>query len=331
MYFAIEIIDWVGDMMQISKQGRWVLVIAVFLLIAAIAAGIHDIKNNSGFAGAEREYVAVIRIDGTIYGGPETSPLWGAGGGAPSEQIMAELSEARKDPHAKAVLLRMNTPGGSTGATQEVAEEIDRIRSAGKPVIVSMGDTCASAGYWLASKGDYIFASPATLTGSIGVYMDYTNVGELMDKLGIKNEKIKSGAHKDILSMYRPMTAEERQMLQAMVDDIYEQFVNTVADGRRMDVSKVKTFADGRILTGRQAQDLGLVDAMGNYYDALSYAGSAGGIESETVPTKSYAGRRVSLKDVLSGEADTLADEISGKITGKLFTSLKDPAYPAVR
>lgn len=317
--------------MQISKRGQWILSIAVLLFAAAIFAGIQDIQSDTALMGEDEGYVAVVRIDGTIYGGPAANPFWGTGDGAPSEQLMAELSEARKDPRAKAVLLRMNTPGGSTGATQEIAEEIDRIRSAGKPVIVSMGDTCASAGYWLASKGDYIFASPATITGSIGVYMDYTNVSDLMDKLGIKNEKIKSGAHKDILSMYRPMTDEERQMLQAMVDDIYEQFVHTVADGRRMEVSKVKSFADGRILTGRQAQDLGLVDAMGNYYDALSYAGSAGGIESETVPTKSYAGRRISLKDVLSGEANALTDEISGRIAGKLFTSLKNPAAPAVQ
>lgn len=316
--------------MQISKQGRWVLIIAVLLIAAAIFVSMRGNKETP-LASAEKEYVAVVRIDGTIYGGPETNPLWGGSDGAPSEQVMAELSEARKDPHAKAVLLRMNTPGGSTGATHEIAEEIDRIRSAGKPVIVSMGDTCASAGYWLASKGDYIFASPATLTGSIGVYMDYTNIGELMDKLGIKNEKIKSGAHKDILSMYRPMTPEERQMLQAMVDDIYEQFVRTVADGRRMDVSKVKTFADGRILTGRQAQDLGLVDAMGNYYDALSYAGNAGGISSETVPTKSYAIKGVSLKDVLSGQADAAADEISSKMAEKLFTLMGSSSQPSVK
>lgn len=111
---------------------------------------------------------------------------WGASEGVSSEQVMYEMEQARKDNRVKGVLLRINSPGGSTGATQEIAEEMDKIKNAGKPIVVSMGDMCASAGYWLASKGDYVFANPATLTGSIGVYMDYTNVEELMGKLGVK-------------------------------------------------------------------------------------------------------------------------------------------------
>ena len=254
--------------MTIQTKRKWTLLLAVLLLAAALSVG------STSLWKAEKEkrgegYVAVVRIDGAIYGGPQTDSMLSGSSGSSSEEIMRELQEARKDPQAKAILIRINSPGGSTGATQEIAEEMDKIRSSKKPIVISMGDMCASAGYWLASKGNYIFASPATMTGSIGVYMDYTNIEDLMDKVGVKNDKIKSGAHKDILSMYRPMTGEEREMLQTMVDDIYHQFVQTVADGRHMDEEKVKSIADGRILTGRQAQDLGLVDAMGNYYDEL--------------------------------------------------------------
>ena len=255
----------------------------------------------------EKGYVAVVRIDGAIYGGPESDSMFDNSGGASSEEIMRQLKKAREDPKAKAILLRINSPGGSTGATQEIAEEMDKIRSSKKPIVISMGDMCASAGYWLASKGNYIFASPATITGSIGVYRDYNNIEDLMGKVGVKNDKIKSGAHKDILSMYRPMTQEERDMLQGMVDDIYHQFVQTVADGRHMEEAKVKEIADGRILTGKQAQDLGLVDAMGNYYDALNYAASSGGIQTEQVPTKSYGQGNMSLRGILRGEAKGMA------------------------
>ena len=211
-----------------SKIKKWIMVMLAVLVISAAAAGFMPEWKKTSAIGKGKDYVAEIRIDGTIYGGPRNGTLLGASEGVSSEQVMYEMEQARKDNRVKGVLLRINSPGGSTGATQEIAEEMDKIKNAGKPIVVSMGDMCASAGYWLASKGDYVFANPATLTGSIGVYMDYTNVEELMGKLGVKNEKIKSGAHKDILSMYRPMTGDEQKMLQTMVDDIYSQFVKTV-------------------------------------------------------------------------------------------------------
>lgn len=317
--------------MNIEAKRKYMLLCIVILLIAAIAAGTSDFWKDSGVENAKQGYVAVIRIDGPIYGGPDTDSILSGSSGVTSEQIMKEFQTARKDPQAKAILVRINSPGGSTGATQEIAEEMDKIRSSGKPIIISMGDMCASAGYWLASKeGNYIFASPATITGSIGVYMDYTNVEDLMDKLGIKNEKIKSGAHKDILSMYRPMTGEEKEMVQTMVDDIYNQFVQTVADGRKMDENKVRSIADGRILTGKQAQDLGLVDAMGNYYDALSYAASSGGIQSENIPVKSY-GSGVSLKGILSGEARNLSGVFGKALADSFKESVAGSSVPSMK
>ncbi len=313
------------------KQHRNLMIAAFIILLAiALASGTSDSWRSSTVSDKGKGYVAVIRIDGPIYGGPDTESLFTGGGNVTSEQLMREFKMARKDPQAKAILVRINSPGGSTGATQEISEEMDKIRSSGKPIIISMGDMCASAGYWLASKGNYIFAAPATITGSIGVYMDYSNIEGLMDKLGIKNEKIKSGAHKDILSMYRPMTGEERAMVQSMVDDIYNQFVQTVADGRKMDEAKVRAIADGRILTGKQAQVLGLVDAMGNYYDALSYAASSGGIEGENIAVKSYGGS-VTLKGLLSGEAKGAADFFAARLVESFSKALAQSEIPIVK
>lgn len=318
--------------MDIQAKRKWMIVGIILLLAVAIAVGTSDIWKNAGTGNRKNGYVAVIHIDGPIYGGPEADSILNGGSGVTSEELMKEFQEARKDPEAKAILVRINSPGGSTGATQEIAEEMDKIRSSGKPIVVSMGDMCASAGYWLASKGNYIFATPATITGSIGVYMDYTNIEDLMDKLGVKNEKIKSGAHKDILSMYRPMTGEERDMVQAMVDDIYNQFVQTVADGRKMDENKVRSIADGRILTGKQAQDLGLVDAMGNYYDALSYAASSGGLQgdSENIPVKVY-GSGVSLKGILSGEVKNLSGIFAKAAADNFRESLAGSPAPSIK
>lgn len=302
--------------MQKSYTRRQLLVLllaAVLVLAAALTfflrGGVREPVN--------QDYVAVIRIDGTIYGGQDGGGLLAQQQGAASERVMKELRQARLDPHAKAVLLRINSPGGSAAAAQEIAEEVDKVRSGGKPVVVSMGDLCASAGYWIACRGDYLFANSASMTGSIGVYIDYNNIGELMDKLGIRNEKIKSGEHKDILSMFRPMTEEERALLQQMVNDIYGQFVRVVADGRGMDEAKVRSLADGRIFTGRQALDAGLIDALGNYYDALSYAGSRAGFGDGDVPVRTYGETRPLaglLSSELNGAGSRMADGLMDRI-----------------
>jgi len=291
-----------------------VLLLAAVLIVAAaltffLRGGVREPVN--------QDYVAVIRIDGTIYGGQDGGGLLAQQQGAASERVMKELRQARLDPHARAVLLRINSPGGSAAAAQEIAEEVDKVRSGGKPVVVSMGDLCASAGYWIACRGDYLFANSASMTGSIGVYIDYNNIGELMDKLGIRNEKIKSGEHKDILSMFRPMTEEERALLQQMVNDIYGQFVRVVADGRGMDEAKVRSLADGRIFTGRQALDAGLIDALGNYYDALSYAGSRAGFGDGDVPVRTYGEARPLaglLSSELNGAGSRMADGLMDRI-----------------
>lgn len=177
-------------------------------------------------------------------------------------------------------MLRINSPGGSVTAAEEVGRELKRFKeTTDKPIITSMGDSAASAAYWLAAYNDTIYANPSTLTGSIGVYMPYMNTQELFKKIGIYTTKIKSGQYKDIMSADRPMTPEEQQILQNMVNQMFENFVVVIAEGRKMDITKVKALADGRVYTGQQAQAVGLIDELGNYYDALEAAGKAIGVD----------------------------------------------------
>ncbi len=222
--------------------------------------------------------IAVIRIQGPLYG-TSVENITGSLKGADS--IMRQLIAAREDKSVAAVLLRIDSPGGSVTAAEEITVELERLKKTGKPVVASMGDVAASAGYWLATCSDYIYANPSTLTGSIGVYMPYTNVEELYKKIGISQERIKSGPYKDMMAAERPMTPAERQIVQNMVDEMYKSFVGQVAKGRNMPEDKVRQLADGRVYTGRQAKELGLVDELGNYYDALDATAKRAGIEGK--------------------------------------------------
>ena len=252
-----------------------VLLIAILSFVISLLGG----KNNDDDVVQMGSRVAVIRIEGPIMAGEATDSLFSENV-ARTGTIMAELRAAAKDKSVKAVLLRINSPGGSVTAAEEIGREIKRLKAdTGKPVITSMGDTAASAGYWLAACSDKIYANSSTLTGSIGVYIPYMNTEELYKKIGVSGTKIKSGEYKDILSNERPMTQTERDLLQNMVNEMYEQFVGVVSEGRKMPVDKVKSLADGRVYTGKQAKELGLVDEIGNYYDALDATGALIGSE----------------------------------------------------
>lgn len=249
---------------------------------------------------SKEKKVAVIRVSGPIVGGDTEGIGLGNPSATTSGALMRQFRKAREDNSIKAVLLRIDSPGGSAAATQEAAKELQRLKEDGKPVVVSMGDTAASGAYWLAVYGDKIYANPSTITGSIGVYMSYYDLQGLSQKLGISEEKIKSGAHKDIFSPFRPMTDEERQMTQEMVNTMYEQFVHVVAEERDMDESTVRALADGRVFTGEQAQQAGLVDEMGNYYDALAYAGELLHADPDHVPVVTYT-EDFDLRQLLRG------------------------------
>ncbi len=245
------------------------------------------------------ERVAVIHVDGVITGGRGQGGLFGDGGG--TDAIIRQIHAAREDESVKAVVIRINSPGGSAPASQEVGEELKKLRASGKVVFASMGDIAASGGYWIAALCDHIYANPGTITGSIGVYIPYANWEELFRKIGVHTEKIKSGPHKDMLSPERPMTEQERLILQGMVDDLYDQFVSVVAEGRKMEPAQVRKLADGRVYTGRQALTLGLVDTMGTMEDAVNAAAKKAGIHGKP-QLREYG--RTSIWDAIWGPSD---------------------------
>ncbi|PLY06689.1 MAG: signal peptide peptidase SppA, partial [Desulfuromonas sp.] len=197
-----------------------------------------------------------------------------------SESLIDDLITFRDNDSVKAIVLRIDSPGGGVAPSQEVHEEVVRTLQS-KPVVVSMGSVAASGGYYIAAPCSRIVANPGSLTGSIGVIMEFTNIEQLMQKVGLYNEVVKSGKHKDIGSPVRPMTPDDRALLQGVIDDVHRQFVDAVASGRKLPREEVAPLADGRIFTGRQARDLGLVDELGNLEDAIRLAASLGGIEGE--------------------------------------------------
>lgn len=214
-----------------------------------------------------RDRIQVIRLNGLIADGKEDSILSSM---YTASSALKQLRKSVKDKHVKAVLLRINSPGGTVSTSQEISGEINDLRQKGKPVVVSMADLAASGGYYIASAADKIVAEPGTLTGSIGVILSTVNLKGLGDKLGLQPQVIKSGQFKDIGSPYRAMTPEEKALLQTLINDSYEQFVAAVGTGRKMDVDTVKKLADGRVYSGRQALKLGLVDKLGGFDTACS-------------------------------------------------------------
>lgn len=211
--------------------------------------------------------VALIRIEGPILD---------------SKEAIDEIKGHAKDPSIKAIVLRIDSPGGAVAPSQEIYEEV-RKAAAKKKVVVSMGSVAASGGYYIASPATRIVANPGTLTGSIGVIMEIPNIEGLMNKLGVKTEVIKSGSHKDIASIFRSMKKEEREILQNVLDNVHEQFIKAVAEGRKMLFEDVKKIADGRVFTGEQALKVGLVDELGNLEDAVKTAAKISGIKGEPV------------------------------------------------
>ncbi|MFN3396159.1 MAG: signal peptide peptidase SppA [Thermodesulfovibrionales bacterium] len=230
------------------------------------------------------EKVALVRIEGPI---------------VDSKNAVEEIKDYTRDSSVKAIVLRVDSPGGAVAPSQEIYEEV-RKAAGKKTVVVSMGSIAASGGYYISSPATRIFANPGTLTGSIGVIMEIPNIEGLMNKVGIKTDVIKSGRHKDIASVFRGRSKEEREILQAVLDDVHEQFITAVAEGRKMIPDDVKKIADGRVFTGRQAQKIGLVDELGNLEDAIKAASKLAGIKGEPeVVTKK---EKFSLIELLRGQ-----------------------------
>jgi protease-4 len=190
-----------------------------------------------------------------------------------SEDIVRQIRKYQDDGSIKALVLRIDSPGGGVAASQEIYEQLVRFKKKGKPIVVSMGEVAASGGYYIACTADTIFASPGTVTGSIGVILSFPVFENLMDKVGIKMEVVKSGALKDVGDPGHRMTPQEQKMLQSVIDDTYGQFVSIVSENRDLDSSYVRSLADGSIFTGRQALEKGLVDKLGTLDDAIAAAG----------------------------------------------------------
>jgi protease-4 len=228
-----------------------------------------------------------------------------------SSGIIEEINQYQEDEGVKAIILRIDSPGGGVGPAQEIHREILKVKSK-KKVVTSMGSVAASGGYYIACASDLIIANPGTITGSIGVLMEFTNIEELFKKIGIKGVVLKSGEHKDIGSPFREMTPEEKRIIQEVIDNVHRQFVQAVAEGRKMDREKVMQIADGRILTGEQAKQIGLVDQIGNLQDAIDIVAKMVGIEGK--PNILYPKRRFSLWELLVRETTSaILDTLSEK------------------
>ncbi len=220
------------------------------------------------FAGDEPigEKVALIEINGPIYS---------------SRNIIEQIHKYRDNESVKAIVLRIDSPGGIVAPTQEIHRELTRVE---KSVIVSMGSVAASGAYYIACAADKIFANPGTLTGSIGVILRFPNIEELSKKIGIDREVIKSGNYKDSGSIYRKLTPEEKKIFQDTVDDVYAQFIDAILEGRKnvkLTKKQIEEIADGRVLSGKQAFNKKLVDELGDLDDAIEYAGKVGGIKGK--------------------------------------------------
>jgi protease-4 len=225
-----------------------------------------------------------------------------------SEQVLKHLTEYRNNSDIKSIVLRIESPGGAVGAAQEIYQEIKRTSEV-KPIVASMGSMGASGGYYAALGADIIIANPGTMTGSIGVIVKFPNLEGLFEKIGYKSEVIKSGPLKDIGASNRPLSEEERTIMQDLIDNVYNQFVRDIAASRSMPEETILELADGRVYTGEQALELGLIDKLGNFTDAVTLAADLGGLDTED-PQLIYprVERKFSLFNLLTNAEQSLVD-----------------------
>lgn len=277
------------------KKGDIVIGVVIsgtlLLFLAIMFIFIYGALQGEQFAIVGGDRVAIVEVFGTI-----TSPY----------DVIRQLKKYGEDGSIPSVVLHINSPGGGVAASQEIYEEINKLREKGVKVVASMSAVAASGAYYIACAADTIVANPGTLTGSIGVIFEWPILSELMRKLGVKLEVIKSGDMKDVGSIGRPITRREREMLQSVVDDTYNQFVEVISRERGLPIEDVIELADGRIFTGNQARDLGLVDVIGNFEDAIQIAAEMGGIEGKPKTVKERV-RRVSWWELLTERMGKLA------------------------
>jgi len=270
------------------------------VVIAIVAAS----KLLPGAFGQPEEQIAIVEISGMITG---------------SEDAVRQLMAYMEDDNVKGIVLRIDSPGGSVAPSQEIYRAVQKVRENNKRVYASLGSLSASGGYYIAAAADTIVANPGTLTGSIGAIMAFSNMEELMSKVGMKPEVVKSGPYKDIGSFSRTMSKEERALLQNVVNDVHQQFIGAVAEGRNLPVGVVAKLADGRIYTGRQALDLKLVDRLGSLEDTVELlTGDLGLVEKPAIVQEREP---VNVLDWL----------LNSKMPDSLRAGLLKPSFPSLQ
>ncbi|MCB9489117.1 MAG: signal peptide peptidase SppA [Deltaproteobacteria bacterium] len=274
-------------------------VFAIFFVLAVLA--LSAIPESSGSSMLPGDKIAVVKIQDMILD---------------TEDTLENITDYGNDDSIRAIIVRIDSPGGAVGPSQEIYRELWRIRGENDKVIVaSLGGTAASGGYYIASAAHRIVANPGTLTGSIGAIMQFMNVQELLEKIGVDPEVVKSGRFKDIGSYDRKMTDDERALLQGVIDDVLSQFVGAVAQGRGMSEDAVRAIADGRIFTGRQAMEAGLVDSLGNFNDAVEVAADLANIQGKP--------RLVHPREARPDFLDLFLDELIGGAGQKMARELR--------
>jgi protease IV len=277
----------------------------IMLILASYLTGGRRSTSALPVVGGDR--VALVRIEGLLVS---------------SEHVVDELKDYAGDPSVKAIVIRIDSPGGGVVPSQEIYNAVRNAKKEGKKVVVSMGTVAASGGYYIASAADTIVANPGTLTGSIGVKMEFANIGKLLDKIGVKGMVLKAGEYKDMGSPYRDMTPEEKGLLQGVIDDVHNQFIEAVAEGRKLPVDDVRAIADGRIFTGRQALALKLVDRLGDLTDSIRIAGTLAGIKGK--PRVVEKKKKIPFLDFLKEEtASWVGDVILDGINRSAATSFQ--------
>lgn len=269
--------------------------LAMILIVICLTAAVGNwLVGSAQFQTSERNKSStdIALID--IYGGiNDTASTFGSSGGASANALLEAIGEARKDK-VKAILLRINSPGGTAAAAQSVFNELMRTRKETDiKIVASLGDLAASGGYYIASAAHHIVANPSTLTGSIGVIIHTQNVGPFLDKLGVQSSSVQSGKYKDILSPFRSATEGDRKIIQGIVSDSYEQFLASIVEGRNISLAELRPLADGRIYTGAQAKAVKLVDSLGNYRDAVKKTAELVHLKGEP-KIRSYSSRGLS-------------------------------------
>jgi len=268
-----------------------VLIVAGFgfvFFVAIILAGALLLSRDGGFVGLGGDRIAVVYLEGLIFN---------------SKVINEQLKMYGEDSRVKAILVRMDTPGGGVAASQEIADQVKWLRNEkGKTVVVSMGSVGASGGYYVACAANKIYANPGTITGSIGVIAEWVNYGNLLKWAQMQPEVLKSGEMKDVGSPTREITPKERAYLQALINQMFEQFVSAVADGRKEQLTReqIKTLADGRVYTGEEALREKLIDGLGNYDAVLKATAELVGIKGEPQIVTPPKPRRGSILDLLT-------------------------------